>query len=249
MILKTKILIYSCIGVSTLSAAIVPLIVIKVNNEAEQPGLNHEPATDSDDDFDNDFGLSEEPNTPEYPDTPNMLPGLEDNIKPEAIAPNSDFVASEDGVLHSIKGDALNAESVTIPEYGILSDEVTPVKITSLGYCAFSSCYNLESITIPGFVETICKNAFLMEWGSPLKELTILDGVEIIESGAFASCVNLETIRLGLGLESIGSNAFADCVSLSNIFLPEGYIEKFFLVGNNTGLIWKQDGKINWNIL
>lgn len=57
--------------------------------------------------------------------------------------------------------------------------------------------------------------------GSNLRNVTILQGVERIEVGAFAACV-LESIRIPNSIKSIGAGAFTGIQGLENFNIPEG---------------------------
>lgn len=81
------------------------------------------------------------------------------------------------------------------------------------GEVFFAAC--LESITIPGSVETIGEIAFYM--CSILKNITIENGVESIGLGAFSYCKSLENITIPESVESVGYGAFYDCTSLESI--------------------------------
>ena len=68
--------------------------------------------------------------------------------------------------------------------------------VTSIGLCAFSSCYSLASVTIP-------------------------DGVTSIGSSAFVSCYSLASVTIPDGVTSIGNSAFGSCYSLARVTIPD----------------------------
>ncbi len=74
---------------------------------------------------------------------------------------------------------------------------VLPTTVTSIGYYAFSQCYNLRSVS---------------NW----------EGVEILGDYAFESCSNLKEIDLPNSLTYIGECAFSGCSALSSITIPQG---------------------------
>ncbi|MBQ8687302.1 MAG: leucine-rich repeat protein [Ruminococcus sp.] len=104
----------------------------------------------------------------------------------------------------------------------LISEITLPDGLISIGEVAF---YNtgLTSITIPGSVETIGKEAF---WrASALETLVVESGVKNIGEGAFSECPALTSVTLEDGLESIGVSAFRDCEKLTTIHIPEGVTE------------------------
>ncbi|MBQ8724696.1 MAG: leucine-rich repeat protein, partial [Oscillospiraceae bacterium] len=103
-----------------------------------------------------------------------------------------------------------------------ISEIALPDGLISIGETAF---YNtgLTSVTIPGSVENIEKEAF---WrASSLEALVVESGVGSIGKGAFSECSALTSVTLGDGLESIGESAFRDCEKLTTIHIPEGVTE------------------------
>lgn len=63
----------------------------------------------------------------------------------------------------------------------------TTYRVTSIGKDAFSGCYALKSVTIPGTVE-------------------------IIRGNAFGDCTGLTSIRIPEGVKVIGDFAFSGCI-------------------------------------
>ena len=94
----------------------------------------------------------------------------------------------------------------------------TDIKIRSVRY-AFSDNSALESVTIPGNVESIdgafarCEN---------LREVTISDGVKKIGWLSFVYCKGLSSIALPASIEEIESNPFMGCSSLETLSVANG---------------------------
>ncbi len=102
-------------------------------------------------------------------------------------------------------GDAFSdyhIQKATIPTSAISSipkSSLTEVIITggeTIEAGAFSSCYNLTSITIP-------------------------DSVTSIEAGAFSGCDSLTSITIPDSVTSIGGYVFANCSALTDIIIPD----------------------------
>ena len=80
---------------------------------------------------------------------------------------------------------------------------------------AFSSCYSLQSITIPNSVKSIGDEAFC-HCGS-LQSVTIPNSVKSIGDGAFSWCKSLQSITIPNSVTSIGDEAFSWCKSLQSV--------------------------------
>lgn len=89
--------------------------------------------------------------------------------------------------------------------------------VTSIGDYAFSSCTQLEELTLPGTLTQIGKNAFT---GCSIKTLTLPDSVESIGSSAFSYCDNLTDLTLSSNLKTIGESAFYNCLKLQDVTIP-----------------------------
>lgn len=68
-------------------------------------------------------------------------------------------------------------------------------------------------------VSTIGVGAF--QGNSSIEQIVLPQGIEVIESQAFAYCSNLQYVVMGTGLKSIGQDAFSHCSSLAELRLPE----------------------------
>lgn len=86
------------------------------------------------------------------------------------------------------------------------------------GY-AFSTCYNLEKVTLPSSLKTIGKNAFA--GCEVLETITLPDGVEAVGENVFDGCKNLKTISLGKNLGEFTGRAFANTKNLTEIKVDE----------------------------
>ena len=91
--------------------------------------------------------------------------------------------------------------------------------VTSIGNCAFNSCYSLAGIAIPDGVTSISTYAFLYCYS--LASITIPDSVTSIGSNAFQSCGSLASITIPDSVTSIGNSLFYGCYSLASITIPD----------------------------
>lgn len=78
--------------------------------------------------------------------------------------------------------------------------------VTGIGEFAFSRCYSLKKVSIPGSAETIYPHAF--NSCSALTDLTISEGVKFIQSEAFTTCRALTEITIPASVDVIGEEAF-----------------------------------------
>lgn len=118
-----------------------------------------------------------------------------------------------------------SATSVIIPENVINPNNGINYNVTSIGYKAFYSCYNLSSIEIPNSVTQIGANAFVS--CTTMTNITIPNSVTTIGNNAFQGCNKLSSITLSNTLTSIGSTTFRNCSSLSSIIIPNSVTSIF----------------------
>lgn len=129
-----------------------------------------------------------------------------------------------------------------------LTEVSVPQTISSIGSKAFSFCTNLDyngydnahyignevnpylvlieaksksikSCEINGDTKIIGKNAF--SDCAMLTDVTIPDGVQIIDWYAFKGCAKLSEITLPSSIVEIGSHAFYDCLAIESLTIPD----------------------------
>ena len=74
-----------------------------------------------------------------------------------------------------------------------------------------------EKVTTPAGATIIGRHAFE---GTGVKEVTIGEGVTVIESRAFSGCESLASVTIAGSVKSIGSSAFSGCTSLAEVTIP-----------------------------
>ena len=130
-------------------------------------------------------------------------------------------------VLYDYKGSAsgnITVREGTISISGLafyeqwISSITIPNSVTSIGYAAFGSCWNLKSITIPNGVTKI--EDFIFYECQSLTSVTMGSNVESIGEAAFHLCYDLKSITLPASLTSIGAYALNYC-GLTSIVLPK----------------------------
>ena len=113
------------------------------------------------------------------------------------------------------QNDGYYSGKVVIPA-SVTYNEVV-YRVTSIGISAFFGCSNLNSVTIPNSVTSICREAFSY---SGVTSVTIPNSVTTIDYWAFRFCSGLTDVTIGNSVASIGFQAFYGCSSLTSVTIP-----------------------------
>ena len=126
-----------------------------------------------------------------------------------STSPEGDRVVGISNTFSLTGGDRLT--SVTIPE-----------GVTRIGGGAFNGCYALTSVTWNA-INCACEDekSSVFSRLPNLTTVTFGDRVEIIPSGAFATCKGVITITIPDSVTSIGERAFINCSGLTLITIPD----------------------------
>ena len=92
--------------------------------------------------------------------------------------------------------------------------------VNSIGNHAFSHCYDITTITLPGTITSIGDYAFVYCW--KLTSIVIPNSVTSIGNYVFLGCDQLTSIILPERMEHLGEGAFGSCTNLTTVTLPEG---------------------------
>ena len=121
--------------------------------------------------------------------------------------------------ISAVKDDVVNIGYCAFSKCTTLASVTIPDSVTSIESGAFYNCTTLESITIPDSVTSIGDNAF---YGcSSLKSITIPSGIKSIRLSTFGKCTSLTSITIPSSIMSIESSVFKGCTSLENITIPD----------------------------
>ena len=107
---------------------------------------------------------------------------------------------------------------------------VFEVKDGILVSCKLNDC---KTVTVPDNVKIIGGKCFI---DADIEKVILPEGVERIESGAFANCTELKKINFPKTLNVIKDRAFLNCNLLSKIILPETLAELDDFAFYNTGI-------------
>ena len=95
----------------------------------------------------------------------------------------------------------------------------TKYNVTSIGESAFSSCWNLTSVTIPNSIISIGKNAF--QGCLSLTSVNIPSSVTSIPNYLFIDCTGLTSVTIPNSVKSIGVHAFTR-TAITTVNIPNG---------------------------
>ena len=126
------------------------------------------------------------------------------------------IISASDLTVEVTNGDNKYSGEVIIPETVVYKSKV--LKVTSIGWGAFSGCYYLTSVVIGNSVKWIENHAFRSCSG--LTSVVIGNSVTSIGEGAFHYCNDLTSIEIPNSVTSIGVGAFEDCFGLASITIP-----------------------------
>ena len=189
---------------------------------------------------------------------PSTLEHIEENVfdndselEEINLVGNSLYYESENGVLYRSKKEYLvrcppKKKQIHVP-YGVigLSNDAfreckliehisLPATLGILDAKSFSSCSNLECITVDDKNKSYCSvdgvlyskdKTSLLFCPPRIKDISIPDSVKRIENDAFNGCSLLKSVVLPNGLEYIGHSAFRNCSNLASINIPASVTE------------------------
>ena len=106
-----------------------------------------------------------------------------------------------------------NPYNITIPT------ELNGIRVTGIGYLAFSNLSALTNVTIPQGITSIGDYAFCAcDW---LISATIEEGVQSTGANMFNDCDRLATVKLPKSLTTIADGSFANCSALNHVTIPD----------------------------
>ena len=94
-----------------------------------------------------------------------------------------------------------------------------PEGITTIREGAFSGCKSLRSIRLPSTLKEI---GFESLYNSGLYDINIPDGVETIDTYAFAYCSSMTNAVIGAGVHALSNGTFKSCAKLECVYIGSG---------------------------
>ena len=140
-----------------------------------------------------------------------------DRLERLEVAPGSAAFRVTDGVLYSADGERLVCYPCAYDEPAF----TVPEGVRAIADSAFLWS-SLESVTLPGSVETIEESAFQACYD--LLSADLGGSVREIGPRAFSFCISLPEIALPASLETIGDEAFAESYELASVNIPDAVV-------------------------
>lgn len=117
-----------------------------------------------------------------------------------------------------------------------ITEIAVPQTITALENNVFSSCKQLQKVTLSPTLRTIGSCTF--QNCSALSEIVVPESVTTIGENAFSGCSALSSITLPETLTKIGSYAFSNCSALTELTIPSSVEDiAYGILQNCSGLL------------
>ncbi len=132
----------------------------------------------------------------------------------------------------------------------MLRDIQLPPGLVNIGDYAFSGCYALTELVVPGSVGRVPYGAF---YGCEnLKDLRLEEGITSINDYAFSGCRSLTNLVLPASLTKVGYNAFDGGSNINSVTLSSsfsGVYNSFRGCDRITSLYWKGTEPIQQSVI
>ena len=119
----------------------------------------------------------------------------------------------------TIQSDVRAISSYAFSKNNALVSVNIPNTVTSIGFCAFAECENLEKAVINANVNKIDGT---FNRCTKLKDVTLCEGIEVLQNYTFGHCESLKSIKLPSTIKELGFEPFYYCTNLEQINLPDG---------------------------
>lgn len=136
-----------------------------------------------------------------------------------------DFYLYDDKIITKLSSVCKSAERIGKKSFAFsnIKEVDFPKNLKSIGYGAFTSCYNIEKLDLP-------------------------EGLEEIGDNAFFSCNHITEIYLPSTLFFVGEESFSRCTRLRKV-IYNGYEEDFSLLFSNLGRVFSDVNKIEFEFV
>jgi hypothetical protein len=99
-----------------------------------------------------------------------------------------------------------------------LSNVIMGDNVKEIGMYAFEDCTSLRTISLSESLSVIGTRAFA---GTGLINVSLPNGIETLDSYAFANCTELQSINIPRNITTIREGLFSGCLSLSDVYLHD----------------------------
>ncbi len=153
------------------------------------------------------------------------IPASVDDIQASALVGTRRITAlsvASDNPSYEVQNGIIYSEDLsTLVAYPVANNTETftiPESVTRIAGGAFEGNLGLLELTPSSNLSSIGPRSFAF---TRLAQVALPDSLLTLESEAYLSCSNLETVSFGANLSSIGSQAFQDCPLLSSLQIPD----------------------------
>jgi hypothetical protein len=155
-----------------------------------------------------------------------------DRLKIINVSPDHEYLEQKEGALYSKPDSRLLYCPMDKTEFAVAEGTL------EIGDMAFSSCLDLEKVTLPDSVYVLCDRSF--ENCISLKELILPESVMYIGTEAFIQCESLESITLPAGIININNDAFAGCPAGLTASVVKGSYSESYCKENGIAVVYAQ---------
>ena len=115
----------------------------------------------------------------------------------------------------------------------VLDELVIPSGVTEIKSYTFNNCSRFDKVTIPTSVEVIGNGAFASCVDLETIDINTNSALSVIGDGAFYSCTGLTQVSLPSSITNLGEGAFRGCTNLTSVNIPSGIndIPKYLFYG------------------
>lgn len=152
------------------------------------------------------------------------------NLVEVNVDSNNTTYTSENGIVFTKD----KTQLVWYPEGKTITEYTVPSSVKTIGDGAFASSNNIQTIHLQEGLEKIESSAFA--YCENLTEVDLPSTLKNIGELAFRNCFKLSIINLPESIETIGSSAFSDCESLTNVTIPSNIAKIESSTFSNTNL-------------
>lgn len=180
------------------------------------------------------------------------------SIMPLSVSAAIGNTVTLEGITYTVTGEVYGSYTVSVTGFDNSTVNVVipeTVKINGTDYTVsaipksndtFCENANIESISIPGTVKSIDMFAFMN--CTSLKEVTLNEGIEIINISSFGNCP-FETITFPKSLKTLNTMAVRNCTALKDIYINSDVEIKSgaFMTSSNLENIYCYSSNINFD--
>lgn len=125
----------------------------------------------------------------------------------------------------------------------VLTDVTGGDSLERTGFNCFANCQSLTNIQLPNGMKELGAGTFCM---SGIETITVPGTVETVGKSCFTTCVNLKSVILEEGVLTLEKEVFESCENLESVYIPESVTTitglNQFIHGNENVVIYGSAG-------